>query len=91
MDAIKVERLIRITRQGGSISISPASSVYLLVPAEVRNVLKEDYKIDLVKDRKNTAIDVSLTEERSESHNPFEVKIVYSLRNLPKGIRKMVK
>lgn len=81
--SIKVERYLLITRQGGSIEVRPASSIYLLVPSDLRAFLKEKYNIDLQKDRKSISVEASLVRERTEE-NPFEVKIVHSLRKFGK-------
>jgi hypothetical protein len=52
----------------------------------VKHVLKEDYGIDLDKDRKNLSIDVFLVEEKD---NPSSgVKLIFTLRKLPKGLRR---
>ncbi len=81
--SVKVERYIEISREGGSIVINPASSVYLLLPSDIKKRLKE-YGVDLEKKehRKNISIEATLVCERTKDSNPFEIKVVYSFKKL---------
>ena len=83
LSIIKSEWIIRIARQSGAISIKPGKVTYLRVPAEIKHAIKREHGIDLEKD-KNLNVNVFWVMERN---NPSrEIKLVYSIRKLPKGL-----
>lgn len=82
--SIKIERFLplEITRQGGTISIAPANSIYLLVPADIVEKLKTDFNLDLRKHRKQMTIKTSLAKERvvtSNKDDPYEIHLIFTL------------
>jgi rRNA processing protein Krr1/Pno1 len=84
LSLIKSEWVIRIARQSGTISITPAKVTYLRVPAEIKRKIKEEYGIDLDKDRKNLDVNVFWVEERNNPSS--EIKLIFTLRKLPRGL-----
>ena len=84
MSLIKSEWVVQIAMQSGAISITPGKVTYLRVPAEIKHAIKEKHGIDLEK-CKNLNISVLWVSERN---NPSEeVRLIYVIRKLPKGLR----
>jgi hypothetical protein len=78
-DLIKREYYLLISREGGSIVMTPGNSTYLLVPKEVREALKARYGIDFRK-KKEMRVKCDMVEEQGGT-----VSLVYSFWNLEGG------
>ena len=72
-ELIKKEYSLLISREGGSIIIRPGNSLYLLVPAVIKEKLKRDFNIDLQKNKEGIMVKCDLMLEPQGT-----VNLVYS-------------
>ena len=75
-EPVKVERYILLTRDAGTITIRPSSSVYLLLPSDIYKRLKNGFNLDLKE--KNLEKFCSLVSE-SEEDGKRHVRIIYDI------------
>jgi hypothetical protein len=67
-DLIKKEYYLLVSRNGGSIVMTPGNSTYLLVPREIREDLKQKFGIDF-KHKENMQVRCDLVVEREGTIN----------------------
>jgi len=72
-DLIKKEYYLLISRDSGSIVFSASNSLYLLVPAEIRQRMERDFKVNFKKDKDKILVKCDLVMEPNGAIN-----LVYS-------------
>ncbi len=82
VNPIRVERYILISRGSSCLVALPAYSVYLRIPPDLQETLRDRWNIDLRKDAKRVVVETSLGEEKEENGNR-EMVIVHKIRKLP--------
>ena len=77
---VHVERYVIVEAQRGGLHVDGERVPYLLVPADIRKALKEQYNIDIIRDKPLLKFEVSFGEE--EDRDGVALKVVYSIKKL---------